>query len=143
MFPVKHRPLHAPGGQRPRTAPRAGLRNQVHSLLATSGGAATARSPGRRKAPSVHTDQMDSSPNTRKGGTAVAVPSCVKKGIGHDASPLAAQQGTYNGAAAFLVVLPYPSDTDRVEAYGIDTSCVDATPPARSKVLLTHTYPHG
>ncbi|WP_328537827.1 hypothetical protein [Streptomyces sp. NBC_00344] len=106
--------------------------------MATSSATATGSSPQEKKAPSA---QLDSSPNTLKRGTDVVVPSCIEKGIGRQESPLGAQKGTYNGAAAFLVVLPYPSDSRRVQAYVVDASCVDAAPPARGRVLLTHTYP--
>ncbi|MFJ3710309.1 hypothetical protein OG204_19115 [Streptomyces sp. NBC_01387] len=116
------------------------LRGQVHSLLATDTPPASVASPHEKEAPSVH---LDSSPKALKKGLAVVVPPCVESGIGRDESPLAAQKGTYKGVDAFLVVLPHPTDSSRIQAYVVDAACVDAVPPVRGKVLLTHVYPRG
>ncbi|MFD3438478.1 anti-sigma factor family protein [Streptomyces sp. NPDC058685] len=79
-------------------------------------------------------------PNTRKGG-AVAAPSCVQKGTGRTEPPIAVEQGVYKGDNAYLVVLPHVSDTQQVQAYVIDASCVDIAPASTGKLLLTSTYP--
>ncbi|WP_328318494.1 hypothetical protein [Streptomyces sp. NBC_00388] len=115
------------------------LRSQVHSLLASDAVASPA-APEEKKAPSVH---MDSGPTTLKNGLDVAVPPCVEKGIGRNEDPIAAQKGSYNGADAFLVVLPHPTDSTRVQAYVVDAACVHSTASSRGKVLLTHVYPRG
>lgn len=86
---------------------------------------------------------MDSGPTTLKNGLDVAVPPCVEKGIGRNEDPIAAQKGSYNGADAFLVVLPHPTDSTRVQAYVVDAACVHSTASSRGKVLLTHVYPRG
>ncbi|MET9530089.1 hypothetical protein ABZY02_05895 [Streptomyces sp. NPDC006649] len=117
----------------------AALRSQVHSLLASDATASTV-SPQEKRAPSVH---MDSGPTTLKNGLDVAVPSCVEKGIGRAEGAIAAQKGTYKGSDAFLVVLPHPTDSTRVQAYVVDAACVHSTPSTRGKVLLTHVYPRG
>ncbi|WP_405778863.1 anti-sigma factor family protein [Streptomyces sp. NBC_00859] len=115
------------------------LQRRVHSLLASTATTSSKPTPQEKKKPSVH---MDSSP-TLKNGLDVIVPSCIAKGIGREVSPLAAQKGTYKGSDAFLVVLPHPTDSTRVQAYVVDAACVDATPSAPGKVLLTHVYPRS
>ncbi|MFE7466225.1 anti-sigma factor family protein [Streptomyces sp. NPDC057499] len=70
----------------------------------------------------------------------VSVPPCVERGTGRDAPALALEEGTYEGTAAFLVVLPHPSDASRVQAYVVDASCVRDEPTRRGTLLLTHTY---
>ncbi|MCP9212792.1 hypothetical protein [Streptomyces cucumeris] len=71
------------------------------------------------------------------------VPSCVQKGIGRTEPALAAQQDTYDGKAAYIVVLPHPSDSSRVDAFVIDASCVSSAPSSTGKLLETRTYPRG
>ncbi|QKV93795.1 hypothetical protein HUT19_20215 [Streptomyces sp. NA02950] len=71
------------------------------------------------------------------------VPSCVQKGIGRTEPALAAQQDTYDGKAAYVVVLPHPSDSSRVDAFVIDASCVSSSPSSTGKLLETRTYPRG
>ncbi|MFJ2815144.1 anti-sigma factor family protein [Streptomyces sp. NPDC087294] len=69
------------------------------------------------------------------------VPECVQNGIGRDDTALAAQEGTYQGGEALLVVLPDATDTTKVTAYLVDASCVDRPSSApKAKVLLTETY---
>lgn len=69
------------------------------------------------------------------------VPSCVQQGTGRTEAALAAEQGMYRGSRAYLVVLPHPADSTRVEAYVIDATCVDSAPSSKGKLLLTHSYP--
>lgn len=107
------------------------LENRVQSLIAKQ-----PMSQGKpEKAPSVDIE------NTPMRGADVYVPPCVQEGIGRNAVPLAAEEGTYNGKSAFLVVLPHPTDVTKVEAYVVDAACVNETPPAKGKVLLTQAYP--
>ncbi|MPY58284.1 anti-sigma factor [Streptomyces spongiae] len=73
--------------------------------------------------------------------TAVDVPGCIAEGIGRSESPLAAQEGEYEGATAYLVVLPDASHTDRVTAYVVDAACVGKTPAPPGDVLLKHSFP--
>ncbi|MFJ2909232.1 hypothetical protein ACIO8F_07305 [Streptomyces sp. NPDC087228] len=70
----------------------------------------------------------------------VSVPLCVEQGIGRKAAALAMEEGTYEGADAFLVVLPHPSDVTRVQAYVVDAACVREKPGAKGKLLLTRAY---
>ncbi|MDG4857426.1 zf-HC2 domain-containing protein [Streptomyces sp. T-3] len=74
-------------------------------------------------------------------GKGPPVPECVKRGINSETVPLAAEKGTYEGTAAYLVVLPHATDTSRVSAYVIDATCVNGPSSAKGEVLFTHTYP--
>ncbi|MGW2332044.1 hypothetical protein ACWC5C_40690 [Streptomyces sp. NPDC001700] len=71
------------------------------------------------------------------------VPSCVQRGTGRSQPVLAAQQDTYDGKTAYIVVLPHRSDSSLVEAFVIDASCVSASHSSPGKLLVTRTYPRG
>jgi anti-sigma factor RsiW len=69
------------------------------------------------------------------------IPSCIKQGINRgNEDVLGAKKGTYNGSAAYLVVLPDASDSTRVMAYVVDAVCVSRHTSAPGKVLLTQSY---
>ncbi|NEC87757.1 hypothetical protein [Streptomyces sp. SID12501] len=69
------------------------------------------------------------------------VPSCVAKGIGRSDTPiLGVKQGTYDGTAAYLVVLPAAGDDTRVTAYVVDSACVQESSAAPAEILLTQSY---
>lgn len=124
------------------------VEERVHSLLSSgTGPSSPENSAGRNQAPSMDTKSSPEteppgspSPQTPLRAPVVAVPSCVEQGIGRNAAVLAVEKGTYQGADAFLVVLPHPTDTSRVEAYVVDAACVGAEPAAKGKLLLTHAY---
>lgn len=113
------------------------LEQQVSDLLAGSGGRAKGSS-------SPQTFGLES----ESGGAASPkvlkeplVPQCVREGIGRDDAALASEQGTYEGKAALLVVLPDASDETRVIAYVVDRTCVDTpSSAATAEVLLKHSY---
>ncbi|MBT3151731.1 hypothetical protein HTV45_12680 [Streptomyces sp. CHD11] len=70
-----------------------------------------------------------------------AVPECIREGIGRNDAALATEQGTYQGKAALLVVLPDTSDDTRVTAYIVETTCVGSPPSATAaEILLKHSY---
>ncbi|MEU8507266.1 hypothetical protein AB0C40_21540 [Streptomyces brevispora] len=125
------------------------LEDRVHSLLSSRTDATSPKeSAGGEQAPSVDTKSSpktappdSASPQTPLRAPVVAIPSCVEQGIGRNTAALAVEKGTYEGADAFLVVLPHPTDTTRVEAYVVDAACVGADPVAKGKLLLTHAYP--
>ncbi|WP_327225646.1 zf-HC2 domain-containing protein [Streptomyces platensis] len=94
-------------------------------------------SKGSHKSPGIGTR---SSPDTPMRGSADTIPSCVRHGITRQESPLATSHTRYQGKDAYLVVLPDPTDPQRVSAYVIAASCVSATPPAPGKVLLSHSF---
>lgn len=124
------------------------LEEQVHSLLGSRTSAASPQdSSGKEQIPSADTKsspQSDStnssSPQAPLRAPSVTVPSCVEQGIGRNAAALAIERGSYEGAEAFLVVLPHSTDATRVQAYVVDASCVGAEPAAKGKLLLTHAY---
>ncbi|MFI1014535.1 anti-sigma factor family protein [Streptomyces sp. NPDC020965] len=108
----------------------AGLKSQVRTLLTaphgklshgTSFGTKEQNEPRRLRSPA-------------------SAPPCVQKGTGRSDSPIAFEQGAYQGEPAYLMVFPVLSDDQRVEAYVVDAGCVDA-PSSSGKVLLTSSYP--
>lgn len=70
-----------------------------------------------------------------------SVPVCITRGIDRDAIPLASREGSYQGKDAYLVVLPAVTDTGRVTAYVVDSTCVDKPSLSVGKVLLERSYP--
>ncbi|WP_406094773.1 anti-sigma factor family protein [Streptomyces sp. NBC_01013] len=119
------------------------LEDRVNSLLGSRTDAASPQdSSSQEQDPSADTKSspQSASPQAPLRAPTVAVPSCVKQGIGRSTAALAMERGTYEGTDAFLVVLPHPSDTTRVQAYVVDAACVGAEPAAKGKLLLTHAY---
>lgn len=124
------------------------LEEHVHSLLGSRTDAASPQdSSGKETSPSADTKSSpestsptSSSPQAPLRAPSVTVPSCVKQGIGRTTAALAIERGTYEGAEAFLVVLPHPTDATRVQVYVVDATCVGAEPAAKGKLLLTHAY---
>ncbi|WP_327116785.1 hypothetical protein [Streptomyces sp. NBC_01341] len=122
------------------------LGGQVRTLLSE---AAAAQSPDVEAAPpSLDTKSSPegaspegSSPRTPLRAATVVVPSCVQAGTGRgDVPALAVEEGSYEGAVAFLVVLPHASDPGRVTAYVVDATCVGSASAAKGQLLLAHSY---
>ncbi|MBL1286079.1 zf-HC2 domain-containing protein [Streptomyces sp. For3] len=119
------------------------LEGRVHTLLSK-----TSETPGYDPGkPSLDTKSSpgdlapgEASPRTPLRAPIVDVPPCVQQGIGRNAPALAAEEGSYEGTAAFLVVLPHATDSTRVQAYVVDAACVDSAPAAKGQLLLTHSY---
>ncbi|MGW7599165.1 hypothetical protein [Streptomyces antimycoticus] len=107
------------------------LKDRVHELLADRKSTASNGVTGQGNSPDVPL-RADDDPN---------VPSCVQSGTGRKEPALAAQQDTYDGQTAYIVVLPHPSDSSLVDAFVIDASCVSASPPSPGELLVTRTYP--
>ncbi|WP_406147504.1 anti-sigma factor family protein [Streptomyces sp. NBC_01012] len=121
------------------------LEGRVHTLLsATHDSEAQESDPGKpsldTKSSPVDTSPDASSPRSPLLAPIVDVPPCVQQGTGRDAPALAIEEGSYEGTAAFLVVLPHATDSTRVQAYVVDSACVDATPAAKGQLLLTRSY---
>jgi hypothetical protein len=126
------------------------LEGRVHTLLSRTGASDTGTSdtPGHDAGtPSPETKSFpgnpspdDVDPRTPLRTPIVDVPPCVAQGIGRNAPALAVEEGTYEGAAAFLVVLPHATDSSRVQAYVVGAACVDAAPATKGQLLLTHSY---
>ncbi|MCS0635199.1 hypothetical protein NX801_05905 [Streptomyces sp. LP05-1] len=89
------------------------------------------------RAPSEHNDTGPHVMRTEEAG----LPSCVRAGTHRDTAPLAAEAGTYQGHAAYLVLLPRPGDTTRVDALVLDASCTASPDGAPARVLRTESYP--
>ncbi|MEU0299779.1 hypothetical protein ABZ252_09975 [Streptomyces sp. NPDC006175] len=120
------------------------LEGRVHTLLSESGASEAVGDAGK---PSMDTKSSPgdlspgaASPRTPLRAPIVDVPPCVQQGTGRDTPPLAVEEGSYEGTAAFLVVLPDAADSARVQAYVVDAACVDSTPAAKGHLLLTHSY---
>ncbi|WFB08462.1 hypothetical protein LRS74_16440 [Streptomyces sp. LX-29] len=111
------------------------LESQVRQLLAGQQGGSQA--DGTR---GLTTKESSNAP--LQGGD-LQVPSCIQAGTGRAEMPLAAQQRTYDGSAAYLVVLPHPADSARVDAFVIDASCVGDSPASAGRILVTGTFKRG
>ncbi|MDQ0795221.1 hypothetical protein [Streptomyces sp. B1I3] len=117
------------------------LESQVHSLLSDTGeSATTSAKPLNTKSSPQNLSPQTSSPSLPLRTPVVVVPPCVQQGTGRDTPALAIEEGSYEGSAAFLVVLPHATDSSRVQAYVVDAACVDSGPAARGHLLLTHSY---
>ncbi|MDX2601754.1 hypothetical protein PV379_05405 [Streptomyces caniscabiei] len=68
------------------------------------------------------------------------VPDCIAKGIGDTTGAIASEPGTYQGADAYLVLLPDRSDDARVSAYVVDASCLKKGAKSAGDVLVKHRY---
>ncbi|GGW53003.1 hypothetical protein GCM10010503_32680 [Streptomyces lucensis JCM 4490] len=64
------------------------------------------------------------------------VPDCVRQALHRGGTVLGARTGTYEGKAAYLVVVPDAKDSERVMAYVVDAACVREQHAAAGKVLL-------
>uniref|UniRef100_A0AAU3H0I9 Zinc-finger domain-containing protein n=1 Tax=Streptomyces sp. NBC_01401 TaxID=2903854 RepID=A0AAU3H0I9_9ACTN len=121
------------------------LEGRVHTLLsATRDSEAQESDPGKpsldTKSSPGDTSPDASSPRSPLLAPIVDVPPCVQQGTGREAPALAIEEGSYEGTAAFLVVLPHATDSMRVQAYVVDSACVDAAPAAKGHLLLTRSY---
>jgi anti-sigma factor RsiW len=113
-----------------------GLEKQVSGLLAdkksaTGGSQAPHTSMGAASIPGSEDPRTLLTPE---------VPRCIQNGIHTSDSPLATKNGVYKGTDALLVVLRDPSDSTRITAYIVDTSCVKNAPTGAAKVLLKRSY---
>ncbi|MFD9405603.1 anti-sigma factor family protein [Streptomyces sp. NPDC059989] len=71
------------------------------------------------------------------------VPACVQAATGRSEAPLATERGRYQGTAVYLLVLPHPGDSSRVDAYLVDAGCENEASGAPGKPLLTSTHPRS
>ncbi|MEU1512453.1 anti-sigma factor [Streptomyces sp. NPDC005811] len=72
--------------------------------------------------------------------TEPTVPACVQKGIGRSDTALATEEGVYKGTDALLVLLPDTSDSTKVDAYLMDSTCVTDASAGPAKILLKSSY---
>ncbi|MET8165273.1 hypothetical protein ABZT34_13635 [Streptomyces sp. NPDC005329] len=120
----------------PDTFSASGLEGQVTDLLAKAADSRGAHSLGIQGQSDAASPGVESPKILRQ----PVVPSCVQQGIGRSDVALATEEGTYQGTAALLVVLPHASDTTRIDAYVVDKTCVDHPASSPAKVLLTNSY---
>lgn len=121
------------------------LESQVQDLV---GSGAAQESPGAKKVPPGADTKSTSealtpdaeTPRSPLKAPAVDVPPCVQQATGRTTPALALDKGTYQGTGAYLVVLPHASDSSRVQAYLVASSCVDAAPQSTGQLLLTRAY---
>ncbi|MFE0137232.1 hypothetical protein ACFWY6_37595 [Streptomyces sp. NPDC059037] len=114
------------------------LKGQVTDLLA--------KNPAAEPEAGKSSFDVRSSPESPKENSpmreaAVSVPECVQRGLGAR-TPIAAEEGTYKGKDAYLVVASHDSDSTKVSAYVIDATCTDkpSSSTATGKILLTNSY---
>jgi hypothetical protein len=50
------------------------------------------------------------------------------------------EHAPYKGRTAFLVVMPHENDPKRVDAYVVDSSCVEGGDGGPGTLLSKHTY---
>ncbi|MFE0177677.1 anti-sigma factor family protein [Streptomyces sp. NPDC059002] len=119
------------------------LKSKVADLLARTSVKSPGKSPGKTDG-SFDTRSSPVSPETEPSirTATVDVPVCIQRGIG-DSTPIAAEEGTYEGKKAYLVVVPDASDSTQVYAYVVDAACVGKPSPAKGKVLTKHSYPQS
>jgi hypothetical protein len=67
------------------------------------------------------------------------VPACVQRATGRSENPLAFSPGSYEGHPAYLLVLPHPGDSARVDAYVVDASCTSSGTTS-GHLLTRQTY---
>ncbi|MCQ9131114.1 anti-sigma factor family protein [Streptomyces hilarionis] len=115
----------------PDTFSASRLESQVTDLLAKAGGSRSPSSMGVKGGADSQTPKILRQPT---------VPPCVQKGIKRDEAALATEPGRYKGTDAVLVVLPGAKDSTRVDAYIMDTACVDHPSSGPARVLLTTSY---
>ncbi|MFI7352819.1 hypothetical protein ACIBTP_02595 [Streptomyces avidinii] len=117
-----------------------GLQENVRQLIAAGQGAKTAPEEGNN---TLGLENTSPAPGVAPGDKRVtpALPSCVQEATGRPDNPIAAERGNYQGTSVYLVVLPHPADSARVDAYLVDTACEQTASGAPGKVLLTSTYP--
>jgi len=73
-----------------------------------------------------------------------SIPDCIRQGVDRgNTDVLGFKKGTYNGTAAYLVVLPDASDNSRVTAYVVDATCVSRQTSTPGEVLLTRSFPQS
>ncbi|MFJ5308013.1 anti-sigma factor family protein [Streptomyces sp. NPDC088350] len=123
------------------------LESQVSELLSTKT-ATSQGATGGEKPWKAETDPGTGKSSTKTPQTLIkpsdGIPDCVRQGIDRgNEDVLGSKQGTYDGKAAYLVVLPDASDNSRVTAYVVDGACTSRQTSTPGKVLLTRSYPRS
>lgn len=106
--------------------------SSVRALLAQQpgqDGAATDRGNSPMLSKTPHPDVAPAGP--------AAVPSCVLSATHRAQQPIASEREVFQGVDAYLLLLPHPADSARVDAFVVNASC---TPTAPGTVLFQGTY---
>jgi hypothetical protein len=106
--------------------------SSVRALLAQQpgqDGAATDRGNSPMLSKTPHPDVAPAGPT--------AVPACVLSATHRAQQPIASEREVFQGVDAYLLVLPHPADSSRVDAFVVNASC---TPAAPGTVLFQGTY---
>ena len=122
------------------------LESEVSGLLSTK--SSTSQGANSQKPWNVASDPGGAESSTKTPKTLIepsgSIPDCIRQGVDRgNTDVLAFKKGTYNGTAAYLVVLPDASDNSRVTAYVVDAACVSRQTSTPGKVLLTRSFPHS
>ncbi|MCQ4081802.1 hypothetical protein NGB36_14585 [Streptomyces sp. RB6PN25] len=118
----------------PGTFSGTALATRVHELIAAAGPSNGPKGGVRPE----NTPMSTAGTSTHTGSS--SVPPCVLNGTGRTDQPLGSTRGTYDGRAAYLLVLPHPSDPSRVDAFVVDASCASAAASAPGHVMARATY---
>ncbi|MEU2064591.1 zf-HC2 domain-containing protein [Streptomyces sp. NPDC013455] len=111
------------------------VQNQVRSLLSGKNGLSQEGEEPRTRQGESNAPDSTEGPSTLL-QTTVPVPDCVRLALGRSAAVLGAKTGTYEGKAAYLVVVADSRDAKRVTAYVIDAKCVHQQAAAAGTVML-------
>ncbi|HEY5837378.1 anti-sigma factor family protein [Streptomyces sp.] len=120
----------ADSGKKAEASATESVAEQVRLLLAEPPG-------GHTRTPMLHdtTEHTVAGPEPH---AATAVPPCVLKATQRSQPPLAAGREAFQGADAYLLVLPHPGDSTLVDAFFVNASCTVSAP---GTVLFQGTFP--
>ncbi|MCX5235724.1 hypothetical protein OG824_10935 [Streptomyces prunicolor] len=122
------------------------LESEVSALLPTKSSTiqgTSSESPWHAAVDPGGAESSTKTPKTLKELTG-SLPDCIRQGVNRgDTDVLGFKKGTYNGTAAYLVVLPDASDNSRVMAYVVDAACVSQPTSTPGKILLTQSFAHS
>ncbi|MEE1930011.1 hypothetical protein V1J52_17770 [Streptomyces sp. TRM 70351] len=114
------------------------LADRVHALLAAAPASPPKDAQGQQ--PEQLGPDAQGRPNVPFSGEGdPAVPGCVRQAVGRAEAPLASGAYEHQGTAAYLVVLPHPGDSSRVDAYVVDAACVTSPSGAPGERLAVRT----
>ncbi|MBW1598818.1 zf-HC2 domain-containing protein [Streptomyces sp. JJ38] len=125
------------GKQQEASADR--LEEQVHALLAPASKAPEDDTARPEKVPEGPGPQQQPQHPFTVETADPALPQCIARGVDREEVPIAVGQEDYQGTASFLVVLPHPGDTSRIDAYVIDAACVTQAPESQGERLAFRT----
>lgn len=110
------------------------LERRVQHLLAAQAG-------GSKPDPGLSAESRDPNDTAPLAGGPRTVPTCVREALDRREAPLAAEPGQpYDDRPTYLVLLPHPGDSGRVDAYVVDSTCTTETGSGAGEVLTKRTY---